>query len=153
MNETTFAPEKQTSIGRNTSRRTVARRVGMLVAALAVLLGMAGPASAATNQWNTLPSYGTGSGYAIIDGHSRGTFTDSAWGRVQVTARSYCVKVQYAPFAYGALDGGWSNTSWNCTANATRTFSWSDSYHLAYNGFKFRICTTSGCGSTRTIAF
>jgi hypothetical protein len=132
------------------------RAAKLLVGAIltAGLVGMlAGQAGAATGSWQSVPSYGTGSGYAIIDSHSRGTFTSNAAGRVQITARSYCVRIQYAPYAVAALDGGWNNTSWNCSANTTRTFSWSDSTHLNYNGYKFRICTTAGCGSTRYISY
>ena len=153
MKNTTAVQESQVPTVRSVSRRKLAQRLAVVAAALGLLMGVAGPASAAKYQWNALPGYGTGSGYAIIDGNSTGTFTSSAWGRVQITARSYCVKVQYAPFAYAALDGGWSNTSYNCSANATRVFNWSDSYHLGYNGFKFRICTTTGCGSSKSIAF
>lgn len=132
-------------------------RLGAVLAALVFAIGAvvfgSSPAQAATRQWYQLPGYGTGTGYAIIDASSSGYVSSSASGRVQVTARSYCVKIQYAPYAYAALDGGWNNTPWNCTGGATKTFSWSDSFRLGYNGFKFRICTTSACGAAGYISF
>lgn len=130
----------------------LASRAATLLVGLGLAFGVStSPANAAVGQWNTLSGYGTGSGYAVIDGWHSGYVTSSAWGRVQVTARSYCVKVQYAPYAYAALDGRWNNTTWNCTRNATRVFSWSDTMTLSYNGMKFRICTTSGCGGVTYI--
>jgi hypothetical protein len=132
--------------------RRIARRLGAVLAGAGLAVGVAAaPANAAVGQWNGLSGYGTGSGSAIIDSWRSGTWSTTAYGRVQITARSYCVKVQYAPYAYAAVDGGWNNTSYNCSAYTTKVFSWSDTMRLSYNGMKFRICTTAGCGAVTYI--
>ncbi|MCU1570189.1 MAG: hypothetical protein JWR33_930 [Naasia sp.] len=132
------------------SRRGPIYRVGAFGLALAAMLLLAPTAAqAASNTWTGVPSYGGGTGSAIIDGHSG----SSAWGRVQVRATSYCVKIQYAPYAIAALDGRWNDLAYNCSSNTTKVFYWSDSYRLAYDGFKFRICTTAGCGSSQNVRY
>ena len=136
------------------------KRISMKkVAALVVVvtaLGVGGvraeSASAATGYWYSIPSYGSATGHAIIDGYSLGYWSSSARGRVTFNAGGYCRRVQYAPFAYAALDGGWNNLATYCDWS-TRTLSWSDTFHASYNGFKFRICGASGCGSVRHIGF
>ena len=62
-----------------------------------------------------------------------------------------CVYVQAAPYAVLALDGGWKTVPGSRTCGSA-TATYNDSFHLAYNGVKFRVCkdvnnAVDPCGS------
>jgi hypothetical protein len=137
--------------------RHLGRRLAMLLATLAasftVLLGFtSSPAGAATGYWYSLAGHGSAGGSAIIDHSDTGYYTSHANGRVILRLNNTCGYIKYAPYANFAADGGYNKLATYCGTGSV-TLGWSDSYHLAYDGFKFQVCTSSGCGSAGYIRF
>jgi hypothetical protein len=109
------------------------------------------------HKWYAIPTYKNLQGYAIIDGCTgscAGGNGGHAWGRVEFigTDSTAYGKAKYAPFAEAALDGDYNSLPWH-SGKGTWIDSWSDTFHLAYQGFKFRLCGKSNCGSELHIYF
>lgn len=120
------------------------------LAALALSVTTVSSADAAQRQWVGVPGTGGAVGSAWIDRYSPGYWSASAAGYVYVNTRG-CATMQFAPYAIGAADGLWNNTPAVCDAAAYR--SWSDTFRLAYQGFKFRLCKNGTCGGAVNIRF
>jgi len=134
---------------RSTSTR-LTRFVSSTLAAIALSACTVASADAAQHVWVGVPGTGGATGSALIDRYSNGYWSSSASGLVYVSTRG-CATMQYAPYANLAADGGWNNTPAVCNGAAYR--SWSDTFRLAYNGFKFRLCKNGTCGSAVNIRF
>jgi hypothetical protein len=131
--------------------------VRRLAALAAIVVAAAGvtvqSASAAAYTWYSVPSYAGANGAAIIDSYHNNCLTCGyAQGRVKLDPNGRCMHIQYALFADAALDGSWKNLPTNC-GWTTVTMNWSDDFHWYPDGVKFRVCTTSSCGSNRYIYF
>lgn len=86
-------------------------------------------------------------------GYSSGSAGGSLY--INNTRRYACVYMQRAPVARFALDGDWKRSSPD-RCSGSGTYGWSDSFRLAYDGFKFRLCRNVAyrpdtCGSSTTI--
>lgn len=132
----------------------IARRAAFLLGMFGACLGMfasqSAPASAATSRWYTVSAHGGASGSAIMNYFDVGRYSSHAGGRVQLNLTGQCGYIKYAPFADLAADGSYTKLRTYCGGGWV-TLSWSDTFHLGYNGFKFQVCTSSGCGSERHI--
>lgn len=128
----------------NKTIATIKRSAAGALGAVALVVALAGPADAATGRWYAMPSKGYAKASAIMDRFSSGNSGGSAAGRVTLSQSGGCYHVQYAPYAHAAKDGGWNKLPRKC-GSGSWTFNWSDRFHLAYNGFKFRLCSDNGC--------
>jgi hypothetical protein len=117
----------------------------LLAATLVVGLTLASqaPASADIGNWHKIPGYGGVSGFAILDSFQS---SGSARGRVQLYLTGTCAYAKYAPYASAAVDGRYNDLRVACRSGP-QVATWRDSFHLAYNGYKFQICITDQqCG-------
>jgi hypothetical protein len=127
------------------------------LALLAVALGVfSGQASASVGTAQEIPAYSNLKGVAVIDS-VRGTFNSwsrTASGRVELilTQPSAIGKIQYAPFTRLGPDGEW-NTLTTYHGQGSVVLRWSDTFHMTYDGFKFRICGANVCGSSQTYIY
>lgn len=134
--------------------RLKARNLIMILALFLVMGGMIKTASAYMWTYYRIPSYNSVQAWASINGWSSGS---SAWGNIQIYKPNStgCYYVQRKPVATFALDGDWKRSTENRCSAGTKTFSWGDSFHLNYSGFKFRICRDvfglDPCGSPVTV--
>jgi hypothetical protein len=134
------------------------KRLTLATLALAILaFGLAtAQAGAKVGSWTEIPGYSNLRGYAVVDyvSGSSGSMWRTATGRVQLNGMdsSAIGKIQYAPVARWGPDGDW-NTLPTRRGYGASLFSWSDTFHLDYSGFKFRLCGANKCGSARTIYF
>ena len=139
------------------SPRLVARLGALVVALFAVLATLSaagGPASAYVGETKTVPTYNSTSGRATLT-----SFSSSGYYAVKVTYTQNtgaCMYIQAKPVARLATDGSWKRKTSNTCSTGTRTVSFSDSFHLNYDGVKIRFCKdvswdTDSCGGDVTI--
>ena len=138
-----------------TATSTLTKSLKALAAAvvgLVALVSFAGTAHAYVGEARSV-SYAGASGTATLTRFSGGTA--KATVRLNRGSSSRCVYVQAAPYAYAAVDGGWKTVSGSRTCGSSTSY-YSDNFHLAYNGIKFRVCqdvslASDTCGSVTYI--
>lgn len=128
-----------------TATTNTKRVVGILFAMVAMALASAAPAFAYLNTMYDLPDwYGTDADAKVTSLRSPGT----SYGSITINnyGRSSCTYVQRKPVAPLALDGDWKRSTPN-NCGGISTHAWSDTTHLSYSGYKFRICKDVSWGT------
>ncbi len=143
-----------------TNRVTTSSRIralAVLASLTVVLLFTSTAAQAALFTWYSVPGYNGTAAKVKMTMFSTTSSGGRAAGEIQVNPSegSGCEYVQGAPVARAAVDGGWKRITANACSGGWRSYYWSDSFFLAYSGFKFRVCRDvtgpDPCGSTVTV--
>lgn len=133
--------------------KTITATLAALAVSASLSAGLNNPAQAYQGETRAIPSLQGATGSATLvsfgNGHSYANVT------VRKGSNSHCVYAQAAPYAIFALDGGFKTIPGSRTCGGTAYGTYSDSYSLAYNGVKFRLCQEDWgwdtCGSSVNI--
>lgn len=92
-------------------------------------------------QWYRIPSYTNATASVRMDTFTTAYISSRASGYIYLTNNGgNCVYVQRKPVARFAIDGDWKRSTPNRCSSGSGYYSWQDTFHNTYNGFKFRIC-------------
>ena len=141
---------------RASNGRTRTVGLSILLGLIAAICLQAAWASASVEEWTEIPSYGNLEGYAIINyvtGSSRPA-SGTAYGEVELILEDSTAigTIQYAPFARIGFDGEW-NTLKTYRGYGSVALRWHDTFHVVYDGFKFRICGAHYCSRRRSYIY
>lgn len=142
--------------------RTLVRSTVAAVLAGTALVGATGAAQASPG---VTTSVGQSGNIAYADtaatvqltgfrsGYASGSWNANVW--MHKYTGSGCTYIQAKPVASAALDGDWKRKTGNMCGAGYYSAAVSDTFYLAYNGVKFRVCKdvfgADPCGSSVTI--